>query len=89
MDTALSQRSTRVKTLNALGIHVRDLTVKSFWEHRWSLRVTIPPAMEKQALKRHVQFFLEQEFEGSEFEWYRSKESPDREAIVHFKTFAL
>lgn len=89
MNIALSQNSPHVKNLAAHGVSVRDLTPKSFWDHRWSLRVTIPPAMEKTVLKRHVQHFLEVEFEASEFEWYRSKDAPDRVAIVHFKSFAL
>lgn len=89
MSAALSQNSPHVKNLAAYGIHVHELRVVSFWEHRWALKVTLRPFMEKEELKRHVENFLEIEFEASEFAWYRSRTSPDREAIVNFKSFAL
>jgi hypothetical protein len=86
---ALSVNSPAYKDLAAQGVHVRHLRIISLYEYRYSVFVSFPANFEREKLKRAVQFFLEKEFEASEFDWKRNRISPDGEAWCYFKSFAL
>ena len=89
MSLAFSKNSPAYLNMEAFNVNACELRCVSFWTHTWSLRVSINPSMERQTLKRIVEHYLEVEFEGSEFQWFRSNNMPDRYAFVHFKSFAL
>lgn len=87
--SALSQNSPHVKNLRAHLIIPSNLRCISFWEHRWTCEFYCPVGMDKATFKRHVEHFLEVEFEASEFEWWRKRSGNGQDAYCHFKSFAL
>jgi len=89
MDTALSQNSPHVRNLAAHGISVRDLKPASAYEHRWRIIASKPAGMEVNTFKRHLAYFLEMEYEASEFSWFTSTKLGPMYVTVSFKSFAL
>lgn len=86
----LSRTSPNYRNLAARGVTVTKLKCLSFWDHRWVLEVTGIPSLPKETFKALTEYFLEAEFEASEFAWYKPRTNPDgNRAFCHFKSFAL
>lgn len=85
----LSRQSANYKNLAAKGVSITILKPVSFWDSRWCVGVNAPEYIDRTTLKRLVQWFLEVEFEASEFNWYAPKSRGNSRAFCYFKSFAL